>query len=199
MFSPSDYAFELPAELIAQEPAAARDASRLLHVGESALGDHRFGDLVELVPRDAVVVANDTRVIPARVLGKKDTGGNVELLFLEPEGATIWRCLARARRPLHPGQIVRVADVAPEVGTDDEGGVRSSHLALEIASDRAADGSILHVRTPIDTLAFLDRHGHIPLRTLHRPRRHHRRSQIATRRCSRASPARSPRRPPACT
>jgi S-adenosylmethionine:tRNA ribosyltransferase-isomerase len=148
VFAPADYAFDLPPELIAQEPAPARDASRLLHVTPAGpLGDHRFPDIVELLPRDAVIVANDTRVIPARVLARKDTGGNVELLFLEPEGAgtSTWRCLARARRPLRAGQIVRVADAA-----------------LEIRSERAADGSIL-VAVPGDGFAFLDAHGHIPL------------------------------------
>ena len=153
MFAPADYAFPLPPELIAQEPAAVRDASRLLHVRpDGALTDHGFADLVELIPRDAVIVANDTRVIPARVLGNKDTGGNVELLFLEPEpthpappGTTAWRCLARARRPLRAGQIVRAGGAA-----------------LELLGERAVDGSVV-LAVPGDGYAFLDAHGHIPL------------------------------------
>ena len=150
MFAPADYAFELPPELIAQEATAVRDASRLLHV-TAPLADLRFPDVVELLPADAVVVVNDTRVIPARVLGKKDTGGGVELLFLEPEarpsppGTTAWRCLAKARRPLRIGQIVRVGEVA-----------------IELLSERAEDGSIV-VAAPGDGLGFLDAHGHIPL------------------------------------
>ncbi|HEY0189623.1 MAG TPA: tRNA preQ1(34) S-adenosylmethionine ribosyltransferase-isomerase QueA [Kofleriaceae bacterium] len=155
MFAPTDYTFDLPPELIAQEPAAARDASRLLHVhADGALSDHRFPDIVELLPADAVVIANDTRVIPARVLGHKASGGAVELLFLEPEpttpapeGTSAWRCLAKARRALHPGQQVHVDGGGP---------------ALEILTDRAADGS-LAVAAPGDGLAFLDAHGHIPL------------------------------------
>ena len=153
MFAPSDYTFELPPELIAREPAAVRDASRLLHVTAAGpFGDRAFGDLVDLLPADAVMVANDTRVIPARVLGTKDTGGNVEVLFLEPEGdappgMASWRCLARARRALRPGQKVNVAGAS---------------VALAILSDRAADGSLL-VGAPADTLAFLDAHGQIPL------------------------------------
>src|SRR5689334_513643 len=73
VFAPSDYHFELPPELIAQEPAGERDASRLLHLhGDGAVSDHRFPDVVELLPADAVLVVNDTRVIPARVLGHKE-------------------------------------------------------------------------------------------------------------------------------
>src|ERR1043165_4070179 len=73
MFAPSDYSFELPPELIAQEPAPQRDAARLLHLHEDgSVSDHRFPEIVELVPADAVVVANDTRVIPARVLGRSE-------------------------------------------------------------------------------------------------------------------------------
>jgi S-adenosylmethionine:tRNA ribosyltransferase-isomerase len=147
--SPADFRFELPAELIAQAPAERRDGSRLLHLrGDGSLADHGFPDIVDLLPAAAVVVANDTRVIPARVLGVRPTGGHVELLFLEPEPAQSldhWRCLARARRPLHTGQCVRVGEEE-----------------VELRSERADDGSVV-VRTPGPTLAFLDRYGHVPL------------------------------------
>jgi len=160
VFAPSDYAFELPPELVAQEPAAVRDASRLLHLApDGGVTDHPFAELAALLPADAVVIANDTRVIPARIRGHKRSGGAIELLFLEPEpaiaapaGHTAWRCLARARRPLRPGQRVEV-----------DGGP-----ALEVLTERAADGSIA-VAAPGDGLAFLDAHGHIPLpRYIHR-------------------------------
>ena len=163
MFSPSDYAFERPAELIAQEPAASRDASRLLHLApDGSLADHRFAELAALLPSDAVVIANDTRVIPARIRGHKRSGGSIELLFLEPElsaaapdGTSAWRCLARARRPLRPGQRI-VIDGGPD---------------LEILTERAADGCIA-VAAPGDGLAFLDAHGHVPLpRYIGRPDR----------------------------
>ena len=153
MFRPADYTFELPPALIAQEPAAVRDRSRLLHVHGEALDDRQFTDIVELLPRDAILVVNDTRVIPARVLGKKPTGGNVELLLLEPDadtpappGTSAWRALARARRPLRAGQTMVVAD-----GT-----------TIEFLGERAADGSIV-VALPGDPYALLDRVGHVPL------------------------------------
>jgi S-adenosylmethionine:tRNA ribosyltransferase-isomerase len=150
LYAPSDYSFELDPALIAQEPAARREDARLLHLdGSGAVADHLLPDLVELLPRGAVVVVNDTRVIPARVLGKKDTGGgSVELLFLAPEpahGPSAWRALARARRPLRAGQHVTVGDVA-----------------VELVTGRDADGSVV-VAVPGDVVAFLDRHGHVPL------------------------------------
>jgi S-adenosylmethionine:tRNA ribosyltransferase-isomerase len=153
VFRPADFTFDLPTALIAQEPAAVRDRSRLLHVHGDTLTDLQFTDIVELLPRDAILVVNDTRVIPARVLGKKPTGGNVELLLLEPEAGTpappgtfAWRALARARRPIRAGQTMVVAD-----GT-----------AIEFLSERAEDGSIV-VALPGDPYALLERVGHIPL------------------------------------
>lgn len=163
MFAPSDYAFDLPPELVAQEPAAAREASRLLHLGpDGGLSDHRFAELAELLPAGAVVIANDTRVIPARVRGAKQSGGAVELLFLEPEpaiaapeGHSAWRCLARARRALRPGQRIAI-----------DGGP-----AIAILTERAPDGTIA-VAAPGDGFGFLDAHGHIPLpRYIARPDR----------------------------
>ena len=156
MFAPTDYNFELPNELIAQTPAAERDASRLLHVApDGAVSDRMFPDIVDLLPSDAVLVANDTSVIPARVLGHKVSGGRVELLFLEPEpaayappGTEVWRCLARARRALKPGQTIQID------GTD---------TVVELQSERmGAEGSVL-VSVPGKVHAMLDKVGHIPL------------------------------------
>jgi S-adenosylmethionine:tRNA ribosyltransferase-isomerase len=143
--------FELPPELIAQHPAERRDASRLLHLREDgAVSDHAFGEIVELLPEGAVLIANDTRVIPARVLTHKPSGGAVELLFLEPEpavAASAWRCLARARRPLRVGQVLRVD---------------GAEIELPVLTERAADGT-LAIGAPGDGLEFLEQHGHIPL------------------------------------
>ncbi|CAN5636845.1 tRNA preQ1(34) S-adenosylmethionine ribosyltransferase-isomerase QueA [soil metagenome] len=155
MFRPADYTFDLPPELVAQEPAAVRDQSRLLHVGpgHGERADLRFSDIVGLLPADAILVANDTRVIPARVVGKKDTGGNVELLLLEPDaavaeatGTSAWRALARARRPLRAGQRIHI----------------DASTFIEVLAERAADGSIA-VALPGEPYALLDRIGHVPL------------------------------------
>lgn len=149
VFAPTDYTFELPPELIAQEPVAERDQSRLLHLhADGAIADHQFADIVALIPADAVLVANDTRVIPARVLGHKASGGRVELLFLEPEGEDTWRCLARARRPIKPGQFVQID------GTD---------ISVELVSERQGEEGSVLVRVTGDAIELLDRVGHIPL------------------------------------
>ena len=71
----ADFDYALPQELIAQTPARERGASRLLHVDGKALSDLRFADLPELLREGDVVVFNDTRVINARLFGKKPTGG----------------------------------------------------------------------------------------------------------------------------
>ena len=158
----SDFTYALPPELVAQEPAPQRDASRLLHLhANGSTTDHAFADLVELLPPGAVLVVNDTRVIPARVLGHKPTGGRVELLFLEPgpqtpapAGTSAWRCLARARRPLQPGQHIVIND------TD---------AVLELLTAREGEEGSVAVSVPGDALALLDRVGHVPLpRYVHR-------------------------------
>ncbi len=90
-----DYAYDLPEERIAQEPLPRRDASRLLvldrDTGEVA---HRtFLDLPDLLAPGDLVVVNDTRVVPARLLGRKRTGGRAEILLLEATGEATWRAL----------------------------------------------------------------------------------------------------------
>ena len=77
----SDFDYALPAELIAQEPAAVRTASRLLHVDRDSLTDLAFRDLPSLIAPSDLVVLNDTRVIRARLFGRKPTGGRIEGLI----------------------------------------------------------------------------------------------------------------------
>jgi S-adenosylmethionine:tRNA ribosyltransferase-isomerase len=80
MLRKSDFHYELPPELIAQYPAARRSASRLLHVARDGLHDRMIADLPQLLRPHDLLVFNDTRVIPARLHGQKETGGRVELL-----------------------------------------------------------------------------------------------------------------------
>ena len=145
----SDYHYDLPPDRIAQHPAERRDASRLLVLHPDGQAEDRtFADVVGLVPDGAVVVVNDTRVIPARVRAKKASGGQVELLFVEPVGQGAWRCLARARRPLRAGQELHpLAPGAPP---------------LTVVEGRADDTTIT-VAVPGDALAFLDAFGEVPL------------------------------------
>jgi S-adenosylmethionine:tRNA ribosyltransferase-isomerase len=85
----SDYDFVLPEEQIAQQPASRRDESRLLVVRrETGSFEHRrFGDLIDLLNPGDVLVVNETRVFPARLLGRRAGGGEAEVLLLHPADA----------------------------------------------------------------------------------------------------------------
>ena len=102
----SDFDYELPEELIAQTPVEPRDHSRLLvyHRRDGSLEHRHFYDIVDyLNPGDALVI-NETKVIPARLLGvKEDTGVPVEVLLLRRQSATDWEALVRPGRRLKPG------------------------------------------------------------------------------------------------
>lgn len=105
----SDFHFDLPPELIAQSPLAERSASRLLVVDANSgqLEDRRFTDLVELLAPGDLVVFNDTRVLPARLYGRKDTGGAVEILIERITGTHEARVqLGVSKKPKAGGRIV---------------------------------------------------------------------------------------------
>ena len=113
MWRVADYHYDLPPEQIAQAPCDRRDASRLLHVEVDGLADRVFSDIVRLLPDGAVLVVNDTRVIPARLAARKPSGGAVEILLLEPVDPARpdgpWTALARASKPIRPGLLLAVA------------------------------------------------------------------------------------------
>lgn len=109
--------YDLPPGLIAQHPAARRDASRLL-VYDRASGvlRHRtFADLPDELAGELVVV-NDTKVVPARLRVKRETGGDAEVLLLEPLGDGIWEALARPSRRLRPGERLGPVELLDELG-----------------------------------------------------------------------------------
>lgn len=103
----SDFHFELPPALIAQQPAAARSASRLL-VLDAPLRDARMTDLPGLLNPGDLLVFNDTRVIPARLHGEKDTGGKVEILVERLLGEREALAQVRASKPPKPGARLRI-------------------------------------------------------------------------------------------
>ena len=109
----SDFDYELPEELIAQTPMEPRDHSRLMvvHRADHTLEHRHFYDIIDyLHPGDALVI-NETRVIPARLLGvKEDTGVPVEVLLLRRENATDWEALVRPGRRLKPGAFCSFGD-----------------------------------------------------------------------------------------
>ncbi len=142
--------YDLPAERIAQAPVTPRDASRLLCLSrDRTVSHHVFGDLVDLLPENALLVLNDTRVLRARLFGSKTSGGRVELLLTEP-GPDGWKALWKASRRPRAGEEIRIE--------------ARGHACVEpvrVLGD-AGDREIL-VALPGDGLAFLERHGHLPL------------------------------------
>jgi len=110
----SDFDYELPQELIAQEPPAERGASRMmvLHRADGRLEHGRVADLPDYLSADDLLILNDTRVFPARIQGKwADTDGTLELLLVEPvsgdaeaaPGESVWRCITGSGRPVRAG------------------------------------------------------------------------------------------------
>ena len=107
-----DFWYELPEELIAQTPLEQRDASRLL-VLDRVSGDinHRhFYDVIDYLKPGDCLVMNDSRVLPARLLGHRPTGGAVEVLLLRDLGDKKWECLCKPGRKMQPGNEVSFGD-----------------------------------------------------------------------------------------
>lgn len=109
----SDFYYDLPPELIAQTPLERRDGSRLMLLDKKtgAIGHRHFYDLPQYLRPGDCLVLNDSRVLPARLLGRRDpSGGAVEVLLLVDKGEKKWECLVRPGRKLHPGQRVAFGD-----------------------------------------------------------------------------------------
>ena len=149
----SDFDYELPPELIAQEPLPERDASRLLVLNRmtGAVSHRTFRDLPELLRGGDCLVQNDTRVMPARLLGKrKGSTKDVEILLTRPIGGVTqpsgFEALVRPARKLPPGAVVEV------------GGIE-----IEIVEELDARRRIVRCPPEFDIASFLDKEGHIPL------------------------------------
>ena len=141
----SEFDYDLPPELIAQHPVPRRSASRLLRLeaGSGALEDLKFGDLPRFIGPDDAVVLNDTRVVKARLAGRKESGGKVELFverILAPREAL---ALIRASHPPAAGSPVFVGDVTVTVEN--------------------RDGEVYRVRFSEDVETVLERSGEVPL------------------------------------
>ena len=146
----SDFDFDLPQELIAQTPILNRDQSRLL-VLDKKTGDvshHIFKDIVNYLNPGDVLVINDTKVIPARLMGvKEDTGAVIELLLLKDLGNDTWECLSRPQKRLHIGTIVKFSD-------------ELSAEVIELLDDGVTRVKLLYSGI---LLEILDRLGEMPL------------------------------------
>ena len=135
--------YHLPEAAIAQHPIEPRDAARLLvDRGPGAAPEHRrVADLPELVGPGDVVVVNDTRVRRARLRGRKQTGGHVEVLLVTDLGAGRWEALVRPGRRLHEGDVVTTGGAEPvtiKVGADLDDGLR----LVEVAGDPEGAGEV---------------------------------------------------------
>jgi len=112
----SDFSFDLPDELIARFPTESRDASRLLHVNSvGAINDLNFIDIVNLVRPNDCLIFNNTKVIPARLLGKRESGGKVELMLERMTGEYECLSLVKSSNRLPIGAKVIIEDVTLEV------------------------------------------------------------------------------------
>jgi S-adenosylmethionine:tRNA ribosyltransferase-isomerase len=143
----SDFDFALPPELIAQQPAAERSASRLLDGRTSPPEDRIFRELPALLSPGDLLVFNDTRVIKARLYGAKASGGAVEALIERVlPGHEVWAHLRASKSP-KAGSVVRFAQA----------------FDAEVLGRGGPDDGLFHLRFPEDPLVLLERHGHVPL------------------------------------
>lgn len=170
------YDFELPPDQIAQQPAASRDASRLM-VLDRRSGDIAHGQfrdvLAHLQPGD-VLVLNDTRVIPARLRGTRATGGQVELLLLKTLGtvpgtqrtfAERWECIGKpsARIKLEQPISFRGQDLTSPPEPEDSDKRELEPTLLAFPERREGEGWIMRLEANIPILAALDAVGELPL------------------------------------
>src|SRR5688572_33242341 len=141
----SEFDYELPTELIAQHPVAQRSASRLLRLDArtGALEDLRFTDLPRLVEPGDALVLNDTRVIKARLAGRKASGGKIELFVERLLGTHEASALIRASHPPPVGSDVLVKDARVRI--------------------QSREGELYRVRFAEDIAPLLERHGAVPL------------------------------------
>ena len=149
----SDYEYVLATERIARYPAERRDESRLLVVPpDRAPSEHRrFHDLVELIEPGDVLVVNESKVLPARLLGRKPTGAPAEVFLMRPapeeDDPYLWEALVRPGGKLKPGRMVVIAD----------------ELAVEIVDSAPDGGRLVRLITDSSVPTALERHGHVPL------------------------------------
>lgn len=142
MFDTEDYNYQLPLRLIAQVPASKRDRSRLLRVNrsKSMLSEHSFFDLPDLLRPGDLLVLNDTRVVPARLFGQKESGGRVEVLVLgrgtSGEDPNVRWCLVKSSKRPKEGSVLRFSSgVTGEVEELAEDGL----VKLSFKGDKTVD------------------------------------------------------------
>ncbi|MCZ0953368.1 MAG: tRNA preQ1(34) S-adenosylmethionine ribosyltransferase-isomerase QueA [Rhodospirillaceae bacterium] len=140
----AEFHYDLPAELIAQQPLPERSASRLLVVDGDSMADRRFGDLSRLLRAGDLLVLNDTRVIRARLRGRKSTGGRVEMLLERITGTRTATAQIKASRSPRAGSELRLAN----------------GFSARVLGRR---GSLFRLEFDSDISPLLEAHGEVPL------------------------------------
>ena len=130
----SAYRYELPPELIAQKPVTPRDSAKLLVVRHRHHQHRCFRELTDILRPNDLLILNDTRVIPARLFGRKQSGGAAEILLIEPLKGDRWLALVKPGRRLQPGSTVVFGDLADPV-----------MQACILARDEATNGRVVQL------------------------------------------------------
>jgi S-adenosylmethionine:tRNA ribosyltransferase-isomerase len=144
MLTLDDFDYHLPPERIAQAPLAERSASRLLVLEGNALSDRAIRDLPSLLEPADLLVMNDTRVLHARLFGRKDSGGQVEVLVERPLGGGEALAQVRASKPPRAGSQLLLEET----------------LTVDVVE---RDGEFYRLRFPGDAIDLVERHGRLPL------------------------------------
>ena len=146
-FTLADFDFALPPELVAQHPASERSGSRLLDGSSVGPVDRRFRDLPDLLRAGDLLVVNDTKVVKARLLGAKASGGAVQALVERVGPGCVVLAHLRASKAPKSGSAIRFADA----------------FDAEVLGRAGPGGSLFELRFPGEPFALLERHGHVPL------------------------------------
>lgn len=155
----TDFEYDLPPELIAQFPAERRDAARLLVHGVEADRTEltHISEIGTWLRAGDLLVVNDTKVLPARLHGRRTTGGAVEFLFTEPATDGAWRAMARPAKKLKPGELIEIA-----------GGKLRVRMIERVLDSEGKPGalwllSVEQTEAAMGVEAMLEEHGELPL------------------------------------
>lgn len=146
----SDFDFELPPELIAQEPLADRSGSRLLVLERQEnvpLRHCKFHEIVELLPPDTLLVLNESRVIPARFFGKRESGGKVEVLLTEPDARGGWQALLRCGGTLRADEVLSLEEGQATLRVLER--LEGGHFRVEFVEEAALEAAERCGRMPL--------------------------------------------------
>ncbi|WP_437187448.1 tRNA preQ1(34) S-adenosylmethionine ribosyltransferase-isomerase QueA [Planctomicrobium sp. SH668] len=157
------YDYHLPEELIAQEPIAKRDASRLMVVDrkQGAIEHRQFTDLPTYLQVNDLLVMNDTRVVPARLIGiRTATGGKWEGLFLRKEGERDWRIIGQTRGTLQPGERITLL---PPLGQSDQEACHVDTVEILLKERHEGGEWVVEPQSDVETFTLLSQYGVMPL------------------------------------